>query len=520
MPRFQPVFLLALLLVISCQPAQEQEETDHSAHLGVVSFSPSCNEEAAASFEEGLLLLHSFEYEDAREEFIAARNSDKDCVMAYWGEAMTYNHPLWSAQYTDEAREALARLGESKEARLAKAGTDLERDFLMGVEILYSEGEKLDRDKMYSEHMKGMYDKYSGNQEVSAFYALSLLGSSIERDVKTYERGARVVKGIIEENPQHPGALHYLIHAYDDPGHAQLALEAANAYSKVAPDAGHALHMPSHIYVALGMWDEVIASNIDSWNADAARSKRLKLDNDGLNYHALQWLMYGLLQKGRVDTARQLVDNMITYTEETPSARARAYLTYMRAGFLAETGDWADELTQVDVDDKDMNIVFPATNMFVKGMHALAQSDLESLETIIDSMHARSVTEKKKLMQRGSAMCSGVGWATQLPTQQDVNFARIMELELRALLADERGEAENAEQFFREATTLEDETSYAFGPPTVVKPSHELYGEWLFRNERYEDAIAEFTKALDKAPGRRISTAAKHLSETKSAAVL
>ncbi|MCF6223634.1 MAG: hypothetical protein L3J34_07890 [Flavobacteriaceae bacterium] len=154
--------------------------------------------------------------------------------------------------------------------------------------------------------MKKLNLKYPDNHEVKAFYALSLLGSvSDGRDDEIYGKGAKIAQGIIEENPNHPGALHYLIHSYDDPKHANLALDAAYSYAKVAPDASHALHMPSHIFVAMGMWDEVVKSNENSYQASVNRMERKKLDNDARGYHAFHWLEYGYLQQNRFEDAKK-----------------------------------------------------------------------------------------------------------------------------------------------------------------------------------------------------------------------
>ncbi|GAH04161.1 unnamed protein product, partial [marine sediment metagenome] len=191
--------------------------------MGSVSFEVTGDAKAIPHFQEGLLLLHSFEYEDAAVAFQSAQDADADFVMAYWGEAMTKNHPLWNAQYTDEASEILNRLGPTTEQRLAKAQTEIERDFLEAVEILFGEGEKKDRDQLYAAHLQIMHDLYPEHHEVAAFYALSMLGSTSEgRDETIYEKGAVIAQGILEENPQHPGALHYLIHSYDDPVHEPM----------------------------------------------------------------------------------------------------------------------------------------------------------------------------------------------------------------------------------------------------------------------------------------------------------
>ncbi|MGH9580771.1 MAG: hypothetical protein ACRD2R_07250, partial [Terriglobales bacterium] len=217
--------------------------------LGSIHFPNSGALQAQEQFHRGVMLLHSFEFEDSREAFVAARTADPNFALAYWGEAMTHNHPLWMEQDRAAAREALQRLAPTPEARLAKAPTEREKDFLRAVEILYGEGEKPDRDLAYAEFMGKMHQRYPGDDEVACFYALSILGSSSQgRDIPTYLKAAAIVEEVFRRNPRHPGAAHYLIHSYDDPSHAEQALAAARAYSKIAPAAAHALHMPSHIF--------------------------------------------------------------------------------------------------------------------------------------------------------------------------------------------------------------------------------------------------------------------------------
>ncbi len=266
--------------------------------LGVISIDVSGSPEAIPAFEEGLKLLHSFEFDDAGEKFRKAQEIDPDFAMAYWGEAMTENHPLWREQEFDKANEILNKLGETKEERRSKFKTEFEKDLFDAVSILYGAGDKKARDQAYSDFMGELHDKYPDNHEVAAFYGLSVLGAvKGGRDLNQYGKGAKIVQSVIAENPNHPGALHYLIHSYDDPDNAPKALEAANSYAKIAPEAKHALHMPSHIYVALGMWDEVISSNVAAFAASEKRKAKKELGNDALDYHSLKWLMYGYLQK-------------------------------------------------------------------------------------------------------------------------------------------------------------------------------------------------------------------------------
>jgi len=509
--------LFSCLILFACQNKTAPEQ----AQLGHIELNVTGDQAALPHFERGLLLLHNFEYEDARTHFQKAKKFDPDMAMAYWGEAMTYNHTLWASQYTDEAREVLNELDPSAEGRVAKASTDIERDFIRAVNILYSEEieEKLERDVAYNAFMQEMYKTYDESHEVAAFYALSVLGSSPERDADTYGRGAIVVKGILAENPTHPGALHYLIHSYDDPEHAHLALDAANNYSKVAADAGHALHMPSHIYVALGMWDEVISSNIASFAATDQRRIDQELEADARNYHALEWLMYGYLQRGQADTARQLLDDMMGYLDEKPSPRARGYALMMQAGYLANTGDWNDPIAEKVIDISELNVVFSGVSSFVKGMGAYHSKDMRLLNETIDSMQARRISESKRLMTRGASMCSGLSWFTQLPTQTEINQSEIMEMELRAMQAYAMGDIVQAHEWFEKAVELEENTSYTFGPPVVVKPSFEMYAEFLFNLGEYEKAQKYVDMALEKTPGRRIPVLLKSQLEQKLNAI-
>jgi hypothetical protein len=281
------VCILAFAAIISCR---QKEATTNG--LGIVELQVYGNELAQPHFEKGLLLLHSFEYEDSREEFLNAQEADPEMAMAYWGEAMTYNHSIWSEQDYESGFAVVQKIDSMD--HLDNLSSD-ELGLLEAVKILYKpKTPKNDRDIAYRDYMKSLYEKQPNNNELAAFYAISLLGSVAEgRNDSIYGLGAEVSKKVLKTNPNHPGALHYLIHSYDDPAHAKLALDAADAYAKVAPDASHALHMPSHIYVALGLWDNVISSNVNSYQASLNRMERKKLGNDARGYHAYHWLEYG-----------------------------------------------------------------------------------------------------------------------------------------------------------------------------------------------------------------------------------
>lgn len=498
------LYSLCLFVLAACTAPKD------NGKLGSIYFDVTGSEEAIKHFEEGLLLLHSFEFDDAATAFIEAQKSDSTMAMAYWGEAMTYNHPLWAEQSYEEATAALNKLSDSPEERVEKSSTAIEKDFMRAVNILYGEGSKYDRDVAYSEFMAEVYKKYPESQEAAAFYALSLLGSvPVGRDEEIYEKGAVIAKGILEENPNHPGALHYLIHSYDDPEHASAAVEAANRYMQVASAAGHALHMPSHIYVAMGMWDDVVRSNEQSYAASVKRMNEKNLNNDARGYHALQWLVYGYLQQGRIEEARQIVHDMAQYTSELPSARARVHMSIIKGAYLVESEDWTSEESNIEVDQSGLNISIVATNKFLDGMKAYQQKYIELLDEQINTLEKERLKVTIQIENKGIALCSGVGWESQKANQLDVDQAQVMEMELRGLAADLKGNKEEANDWLKKASQLEQNISYSYGPPTVVKPSFELYGEWLVENNRFEEALAQFDYSLKRAPKRILSLRGK-----------
>ncbi len=500
------IFLLfiSIGLFSGCQSESTQQEGTHEEdnHLGIAHLDVSGSEEAMPHFQEGLLLLHSFEYDDARTAFRKAQEVDPDFLMAYWGEAMTHNRGLWRSQDYEDGQAALAKIGRNSEERIAKAATELEKDLFQGVEILFGEGTKYERDKAYAEHMGELYKKYPQHQEVAAFYALSLLGSvPVGRDEEVYEQSAAIAQSILNENPSHPGALHYLIHSYDDPNHAVKAIKAADNYAKIAPDAAHALHMPSHIYVAMGMWDEVVRSNIDSYQASLNRMDRMGLDNNARSYHAFHWLLYGYLQQGKLEKAHQILDEMFQYTSETPSQGSRSYLIRMKGNYLVETGDWTGDMSDIEVYTDGLNISMAALNDFIDGRIAYANNDKEKIKTLIKKMNKERDNAAVLLTDEGVPMCNA-GSNRSLPNQLDIDQAQVFAYQLEALLAMLNKDDEKAEEYLKKATELEGSISYAYGPPAIVLPTFEMYGDWLLEQNRPEDALAQFEYALKRGPKR------------------
>ncbi len=489
-------FIIASILLIGCK-----ENTPKTEFLGMVNLEVSGNSKAVSQFERGLLLLHSFEYQDAREAFRKAQEMDSQMPMAYWGEAMTHNHSLWSEQEYEEGVKVLEKL---EAIDLEKNATELERDFIGAVRILFKpKTEKQERDVAYADFMEGLSKKYPDNHEVAAFYALSLLGSVPDgRDEELYGKGAKIALGILAENPNHPGALHYTIHSYDDPKHAALALEAANAYAKVAPDASHALHMPSHIYVAMGMWDRVVASNIDSYQASLNRMERKGLGNDERGYHAYHWLEYGYLQQDNRAEAKKMVLDMQRYMNETPSARARVHMVFLKGTYLTETDEWESDVADIPVEIADLNISVRSQYYFLEGMKGYTAKDKVQMDSIIAIMETDINREVYVQEFSSTTLCSNATRAEAAPS--DIVTSKARQQQLMALREDLAGRHDTAEEHLLKSIELQESISYSYGPPSIQKPSRELYADWLIAMGRYKEAEAQYALAEKAGPKRRL----------------
>jgi len=447
----------------------------------------------------GVLLLHSFEYDDAREAFQEARAIDPKFAMAAWGEAMTHNHPLWREQNREAARAALDALAPTSEERLRLAGTDRERGYLMALEALYGTGDKLARDRAYSEAMERLVRLAPEDLEARSFYALSILGTSQGiRDIPTYMRAGAVAEEVFAANPRHPGAPHYLIHSYDDPVHAPLGLRAARVYARIAPAASHAQHMISHIYIALGGWQESVDSNLKAFEVSADRVRTKKLGVDALNYHALHWLEYSYLQIGQLGAARERLDQMRGYAEESGTSRALWHHAAMRAAWIVETGG-KDAPPSLAKDE--MSITGAAADQFATGYAAILAGDKPAASEALLRIGAR-----RDSAASSGHLCAQTG--SYLDTAKtDLVVSEVLQKNLRALIALHDGDQAKALSLLEEATAAEESLPHEFGPPIIVKPSHELYGEVLLKLGRPAEAQARFEEALARAPLRSLALA-------------
>jgi Putative Zn-dependent protease, contains TPR repeats len=454
--------------------------------LGRIHFPTSQTGEAQQLFLNGVLLLHSFQYVEAREHFQTAQKAAPDFALAYWGEAMTYNEPLWFAQDTMSARAVLARAPKGKPL------SQREADYMEAVRVLYGEGSKEERDFRYAEAMRRMYERYPDDHEAAAFYALALLGTAHRgRDFRIYMKAAAIVEDILAQNPEHPGALHYAIHCYDDPVHAPLGLRAARVYAKVAPESSHALHMPSHIFFAMGMWDDAARSNEDAFRASERSAQRTRQLMEAGGYHALWWLQYAYLQQGRFADARKTLQTMERLASGDPRPLARFHLLQMRVMFAIETGEAYDSSSDLEAIDAPA----VAAHHFARGMSSLHRGDQQEAERALQAI--RSL---------------GPGASTGTHHHQnahiypgDAQVISIMENELAAMLAMANGKSKEAIALLKSAVATEDKTPYEFGPPSPPKPAHELLGEMLLSLGQPRLARVQFELALLRAPKRALS---------------
>src|SRR5687767_6072950 len=334
----RPRLLLATVMVAALPTIAFAQ----NAQLGKVEFPTSGSEKAQAHFLRGLAALHSFWYEEALEAFRESTKLEPDFMMGYWGEAMAHNHPLWSEQDMVAAREVIKKIKETPKL------SPRERAYLNAVKTLYGEGDKRARDTAYSAAMEKIHRDYADDLDAAACYSLSLLGlvNSQQKSYRLQARAGAIALEIYEKNPNHPGAAHYIIHAFDDPEHAILALPAARRYADIAPEAHHARHMPSHIFLQLGMWPEAASSNESAWEASESWMKRKNLPASVRDYHSLHWLLYVYLQQGKYSKAEELLNLMkktmseTTYEDKLRPGYYENNYANMAAAFVVETERW------------------------------------------------------------------------------------------------------------------------------------------------------------------------------------
>lgn len=440
---------------------------------------------AGEAFARGLVLLHNFEYDDAVEYFLQMQQDYPDYAMAYWGEAMAYNQPVWSSQDIEKARAALLKLGASSQLRADRAGDRKTALYLAAADTLFFGPEWRQRDVDYRQAMKGMHEAYPDDPDITALYALSILGTSHDgRDLSLYLQAAEIMKPALRKHPHHPGLLHYTIHALDDPLNAAKAIDAADRYALVAPDSAHALHMPTHVYFSLGLWHKANALNERSFAASLARSQRKGVVLDVHGVHSLRWLPYGYLQANQPAEAERIYQRAVELVEQ--GLLNGDTLLYLDSTIRLQTRAWQRVLPDAGLaDEGDIS-----RDRFVADFALVYQSVCNGKLAAADDARRRLLQAMAAFEKQASAAATG---------------RRVMLLELDALLALQRGERDDALQLITEATVLEDSMPYDYGPAWPMLPAHEFHGLVLLGSGEYSDAKMAFTRSMKRFPNRYLS---------------
>ena len=478
-----PTGWLTLALVLTAAPLPVAA-SDRSLDLGAIDFPTSGKPEAQQHFLRGVGAMHSFWYEEALAAFRESTRVQPGFLMGHWGEAMAHNHPVWEEQDLEAARAILSRL--PSEAR----ATDRERAYLDAVRLLYGEGEKEARDRAYAAAMEDLHHRYPEDLEAACFYALALLGVAEyePRGSRTHIRAGAVALDVSRQRPDHPGAAHYAIHAFDDPIHAILALPAARRYGALAPAAHHALHMPAHIFLQLGMWPEAAAANEAGWEGSVDWVRRESLPLGLRDYHSLYWLQYVYLQQRRYREARAVLELKREDMAAVGSDEAAMGTRYERkvsrnydemvAHYVVETEQWDAAAELLSGPGGSPNQAATPLALFTRGYAAAMLKKPEATRLLAELQQKRS--------EQG----------------REGKVLAIREASLLAAVAASSGELDDAIAHVREAVSLEEGMSAPSGPPWTIKPPHELLGELLLAADRPEEARRAFEQALERHPNR------------------
>jgi tetratricopeptide (TPR) repeat protein len=469
--------------VVFSLPVWSQESHSHPPPeiLGKVSFATSCSQKVARDFERSVALLHSFAYTAAEQSFRKVAAADPTCAMAHWGIAMSYYHQLWSPPSPAEFRDGQL---ESERANSMNPGSARERQFIAAAAAYYRDSDATPqlRAKAYAQAMDEAARSNPKDAETQVFYALSLLSIAPPEDAghANQKRAAALLERIYRAQPDHPGAAHYLIHAYDSAELAPRGLSVAYAYSKIAPSAPHALHMPSHIFTRLGLWNDSIASN------KAARAAAHAQGDTGEELHAMDYLTYAYLQRGQKSDAARVVAELRTMGAALGPAgefKVGYAATAMPVRLAIESHAWRDA-----ADLQALPGSAPQVAAIIFWARAMA-SARGGRPQDADSDIARIEGSKDQLRAAGNAY-----WGTQVD---------VLDKEAKAWQLAAAGGAAQAVQLLRQAADEEDAVEKLPVTPGPVVPAREQLGELLLQQNQPETALREFRAALVLAPGRR-----------------
>jgi tetratricopeptide (TPR) repeat protein len=494
------VILLTASLLYQPHTASAQEGHGHrhepSEKLGRVNFTISCNPQAQRQFNRAVAWLHSFEYEEAEKAFIEVTVTDPRCGMGYWGVAMSNYHPIWAPPTAPELQKGSSAV---EKAKSIGARTQREQDYIAAIEVFFKDADKLDhrtRALAYSEAMDRLSQRHPSDREAGVFFALTLIAKGMMANDKSYaneKKAAQILNRVLAREPQHPGVTHYMIHSYDYPALAHLALPAARSYAKIAPASAHARHMPSHIFTRLGLWQEAVRSNLDARAAAKAFAVRNNMSGAwDEELHAMDYLAYAYLQGAQDKQARGVLDELIKIQKVEPQTFKVAYsATAIPARYALERRRW-NEAAKLPLHPATLG-TFPWQSFRWAEAHIRFARAIGASRTG-DTASARQDVERLAAIQQELVEVKGdYNWAKQVEIARQV---------ASAWLAHAEGRHNEALTLMRAAAELDDATEKHPVTPGAILPAREQLGELLLELKRPSEALQEFEIALRSSPNR------------------
>jgi tetratricopeptide (TPR) repeat protein len=484
---FSSLFALAAFAdaAVSDDDQGHHHEDLTAEQLGTVNFPVSCNPAVQKSFERGIALLHSFWYEEAEKEFMQISTDAPNCAMAHWGVAMSLWHQLWNQPDKTVIQRGLDEVHQAKTTD--GPTTPREKAYIAAVAAFYSDSKKLNHDaraKAYSDSMKKVYETYPDDHEAAVFYALSLLASEPHDDATFANRkqAAAILEKLFATEPDHPGVAHYLIHSYDKPQLAQLGLPAARRYAQIAPASPHALHMPSHIFARVGLWQDDINSNLASIAA-TRKTAAMHMGGEGHQFHAMDFLFYAYMQSGRDSDAKALIEEIRAMPNKKDDMYGKGYdphaatLAHLSALYPIEMHDWssAAALPPAEVPGTaEASVIYWARA--IGSAHLRKPDDVRKDIAEIESIHKKLAAEKSE-------------------------FAEVVEddrKEAQAWLAFAEGKDDDAVEAMRPLADKED----SLGEEPEGIPAREMIADMLLEAKRPQQALTEYQTDLKLNPNR------------------
>jgi hypothetical protein len=481
--RFTSTFGL-LFFFLALQPAALRADTLSAAppdQLGKVTFPTSCSAGVQPTIEKAVALLHSFQYKESEQTFADAASRDPKCAMAHWGKAMALYHQLWDFPNDKTLKEGRKDIEKAQKLHPANPR---EGAFINAAAAFFQKKSKMshaDLIKAYSAALERLYGENSGDVEIGSFYALSLVSLAEEdhdNEIADRQKAISILNPLLQQHPEHPGVAHYMIHATDRPEFAAQGLDAARRYAAIAPDSAHALHMPSHIFVRLGLWQDSITSNIAA-NASGAHAAEMHLAESHYQTHAMDFLSYSYLQSGQEAKAREVIEhtNHVVGASDENKAGDRAYLAARTALELHRWKEAAALPVQAIRKDWLDNIYWArAIGAARSGDIAGAEADVKELTQLVAEREKRARKE---------------GYGVSNEKASDLR-------EAEAWLAFAKGKPDEALQELRAAADHQDKN----GGESVGIPAREMLADMLLELKRPADALTEYKTVLKNSPNR------------------